>query len=46
MSLWLERKIQVAVLLMKRGSPLPLDLETTLIAHGVDVPALDATYRE
>lgn len=43
---WLERKIQVAVFLMKRGSPLPLDLETELLVNGIDVSTLDATYRE
>lgn len=43
---FIERKIRVAVLLMKRGSPLPLDLETTLIVNGIDVATLDATFRE
>lgn len=43
---FIERKIRVAILLMKRGSPLPLDLETLLIANGIDVSALDAIHRE
>lgn len=46
MNLWLERKLYVAILLMKRGDPLPLDLETTLMSNGIDVSALDAIYRE
>jgi hypothetical protein len=38
-------RLHAAILLMKRSEPLPLDLETYLIAHGIDVAALDAKYR-
>jgi len=41
-----ERKTLLAICLMKRASPLPLDLETFLLAHGVDVAALDKLHRE
>lgn len=42
---WLEQKIAVAVFLMKRASPLPLDLETELLANGVDVAYLNELHR-
>lgn len=42
-----ERRILAAIWLMKRGSPLPVDLEAKLIEEdGVDVAALDEKHRE
>ena len=41
-----ERRIQMAILLMKRGSPLPLDLEVYLLSEGIDVAGLDETFRD
>lgn len=37
---------RIAILLMKRADPLPLDLETYLLSEGIDVAALDAIHRE
>lgn len=36
----------IAILLLKRGSPLPVDLETKLLAAGIDVAALRARYAD
>lgn len=38
-------KLQVAILLIKREVPLPLDLETYLLSRGYDVAALYDKYR-
>jgi len=37
--------LRVAILIWSRGEPLPLDVETSLMAQGFDVPALEARYR-
>lgn len=34
-----------AIILWRRGEPLPLDVEVALMALGYDVPALEARYR-
>jgi hypothetical protein len=40
----IERKIALAILLIKRSSPLPLTLTTELLAAGIDVAALENKY--
>jgi len=37
-------KLDTAILLLKRGQPLPVDLETELMAQGIDVDALKNDY--
>jgi len=39
-----DRKWQRAVLLLKCGVPLPIDLTTYLLSIGIDVSALEARY--
>lgn len=34
----------IAILLLKRGDPLPVDLTTKLLAAGIDVSALERKY--
>jgi hypothetical protein len=40
----LPAPLVTAILLWKRGYPLPLDLETKLMSLGFDVPALETRY--
>lgn len=40
----IERKIAVAIMLIKRSSPLPLTLITDLLYAGVDVAELERHY--
>lgn len=42
---YIERRIKVAILLIKRDSPLPLDLTVELLEAGIDVAALEDRYR-
>lgn len=37
--------VAVAIILIRREDPLPLDLETQLIQRGIDVSALYRKYR-
>jgi hypothetical protein len=41
----LERRVNLAIFLMQCEQPLPLDLETFLLSHGIDVAALDTIHR-
>lgn len=36
--------VKIAQLLLKRGQPLPVDLQTKLLAAGIDLNKLEARY--
>lgn len=39
------RALRLAIVIWKRGEPIPLDVETELMALGFHVPTLEARYR-
>lgn len=39
-----NRRYRVAVMMLKRGMPLPLDIQSHLLADGYDVAAIERRY--
>lgn len=42
----MNRRLLVAIHLLKRGSPLPVDLTAQLLSDGIDVAALEDRYAQ
>lgn len=40
----MNRLLRNAILLLRNGYPLPVDVATNLMAEGIDVAALEAKY--